>query len=106
MRGKGVTMQANKVSMPNASNCLQFSLKLSQAVRMCGVKSLNCNWSGIFQITFIYSAGRTISYYEFLIEVLGNPHNVIICMDGHIHVKNHKFGGAYGIRGKQDKKQT
>lgn len=94
MRGKGVTMQANKVSMPDASNGLQFSLKLSQAVRMCSVKSLNGNRSGIFQNTFIYSAGSTISYDEFLIEILSNPHNVIICMDGHIHVKNHKFGGT------------
>lgn len=91
MRRKWVTMQANKVSVPDASNCLQFSLKLTQAVRM-SVQSLDSNWSGIFQNTFIYSAGSTMSYYEFLTQVLCNPHNVIICMDCHIHVENHKFG--------------
>lgn len=94
MGGKRITMQADKVSVSDSAYSLQLGLKLTQIVPMLSVKSLNCNWSGIFQHTLVHCAGSTTSYDVFLTQVLSTAHDVFIGMESHIHVQNHKFWGT------------
>lgn len=88
-------MQGDKVPMPNAANCFKFRFKFPQTVWMMLVvqQALDCNWSGIFQCTLVYSASGTITYDIFLTEILSATHHIIQGVHSQIHMKNDKFGG-------------
>lgn len=88
-RQGGVSVQADNVSVSDASYGLEFCLKLTQVVLILIVESLNCNRSGSFQSAFVDRARSTVSNNELLVEVLCHPHDVIERVDRHVHVENH-----------------
>ena len=82
-------MQADNVPMPDAANGFKFSLKLPQVVWRLIAESLNRNWSGIFQHTFVNCARSTIPYDILITQILSESHYIIKGMNSHIHVENY-----------------
>lgn len=88
-RRQGVSVQADYVSVSDASYGLEFCLKLTQVVLILVVESLDSNRSGSFQSAFVDCARSTVSNNELLVEILCYSHDVIECVNRHVHAENH-----------------
>lgn len=91
-RGKGVAVEAHDVSVPYAPDGLELGLELAQVVGVVVVDSLNGNRSGSFGGgAFVNRAGSAVSDGVLLAKILGESHDVVEGVDGHVHVENHQL---------------
>lgn len=89
--GQRISLEANQIPMLDTSNCLKFCLKFLQALRIMRVEPLDSHWLAIFKYTFVHSAWCSITNYILLTQILSHPHDILIYMECHIHVKDHQL---------------
>lgn len=80
-------MQADKVPVLDAPNGCQFIFKLPKIMWILTVDSLDGNRLRVLQNALVHSTGGTISNNVFVIQILSDPHDILVSMNCHVHVQ-------------------
>lgn len=92
VRGEGVAMEADEVPVPDAPHGLQLRLELPQVIRVRVVELLDGDGLAILQGAPVDGAGGAVPHGVLLVEILCASHDVLVGVDGHVHLQDHQLG--------------
>ena len=77
--------------MLDTADCFELSFELFQALRIVRENALDGHRLAVLQDTLVHCAGRAVSDDVLLTQILCHPHDVIVEVEGHIHVQDNQL---------------